>query len=307
MTILRLLDETWQEWRKDRAAQQSAALAFYALFSIAPLVLVATAVVSAVFGTDAAEERLARELQGLLTPQIADAVRVLVRNAANGRSPWAAGGLGILVSFYGAARGFFQLQSTLDHMWGVRALPGATWVELIRRNLLAFASVASCGSLLMVSLVATIVLHGMADSVTTWFDAPLFAVRLVEEASSFALVSVLLMVIYKTLPDVRIRWRDVVVGSLVSAGLFVIGKHAIAWYLRHVGSVSTFGAASAIVALMLYVQYTAQVLLFGAEFTFVFARWQGRPIVAGPGAERIRRSIERRANGTRDPDDIDPS
>lgn len=295
MAIVRLLRETWEEWRADRAAQQSAALAFYALFSVAPLVLVATAVVSAIFGTAAAEDRLARELQGLLTPQVADAVRVLVRNAASGRSPWAAGSLGILVSFYGAARGFFQLQSTLDHMWGVRALPGATWVELIRRNLLAFASVALCGSLLMVSLVATIVLHGMAERLTEQLGASLFVVRLTEEASSFVLVSMLLMVIYKTLPDVRIRWRDVTVGSLVSAGLFVIGKHAIALYLRHVGSVSTFGAASTLVAMMLYVQYIAQVLLFGAEFTFVWARAQGRPIIPGPGAERIRRSIERKS------------
>jgi membrane protein len=293
VVVWHLLRETFREWREDRASLQGAALAFYALFSFAPLALVATFVVGAVFGQDAAEERLAFELRALMTPEAAQAVQVLVRDAASSRSGWAASGLGVVFSLYGLARGFLHLQATLNQVWGVRAIRGPGLLEIVRRKLLAFASVALCGSLILVSVIANIAMHPFAVAATRELEGPLWIARRAEDLSSFVLVSVLLMVVYKTLPDVRIRWRDVLVGAGVSATLFVIGKHAIAWYLRNVGVSSSFGAASTLVAVLMYVQYIAQVLLFGAEFTFVYARWRGKPIEPGPNAARVVRTTVR--------------
>jgi membrane protein len=172
-------------------------------------------------------------------------------------------------------------------VFGVKAIRGPGLVEIVRRRAFAFASVGLCGVLMMSSLAATLVLHSWADRTTVGSEWDVFRAHALEEIGSFSIVASLLVVVYKTLPDVRLRIRDVLIGSGVSALLFVLGKHAIALWLRHVGTNSTFGAASAIVALLLYVDYVAQVLLLGAEFTFVLAKANGRQIEPGWGAARV--------------------
>lgn len=293
MRLWGLLRETVRRWRDDRATQQGAALSFYALFSIAPLLIVATAAMGIVFGTDRAERRLAVELRSLLTPEVAHTVEALVHDASTSRSGIAAGSFGLLISLYGASRGFLHLQATMNSVWEVRAIRGPGLLELVRRKLLTFASAAVCGLLLLVSLMATIVFHAATERATAHVAVHWVWLRISEELSTFVVVSVLLMIVYKTLPDAAIRWRDTLVGASVSATLFVLGKHAIAYYMRHAGLSSTFGAAGAIAAVLVYVQYMAQVLLFGAQFTFVFARSSGRPIVPKAGAARVVRTTVR--------------
>jgi membrane protein len=178
----------------------------------------------------------------------------------------------------------------MNSVWEVRAIRGPGLLELVRRKLLTFASAGLCGLLLLASVTATIVLHALAERATAHLTVHWVWLRVGEELSTFGFASLLLVIVYKTLPDASIRWRDVWVGAAVSAGLFVLGKHAIAYYLRHVGVSSTFGAAGAVAAVLIYVQAMAQVLLFGAEFTFVFARAQGRPILPKPGAARVVRT-----------------
>jgi membrane protein len=293
MTPAEIVQETWREWREDRAQLQAAALAFYALFSFAPVILLTTAVLSVFFGKEAAESRLAVELQWLFTPQVAAVIESLVQNASAARTGWAAGGLGLLVSLWGSTRGFLHLQATLNLVFGVKAIRGPGLLEIVRRRALAFASVGLCGSLMLVSLSATLILHSWADRAVAHTRWALFRAHALEEVGTFFIVSLLLTVVYKTLPDVRIRWRDVLVGAGVSALMFVLSKHAIALWLRHVGTHSTFGAASAIVALLLYVDYVAQVLLLGAEFTFVLAKANGRAIEPTAGAARVVRTVIR--------------
>lgn len=293
MTPAEIVKETWREWREDRAQLQAAALAFYALFSFAPIILLTTAVMSTVFGREAAESRLAVELEWLFTPQVARVVESLVQNASASHTGWAAGGLGIVVSLWGSMRGFLHLQGTLNLVFGVKAIRGPGLFEIVRRRMVAFASVGLCGTLMLVSLSATLVLHSWADRAVPGAGWEVFRAHAVQEIGSFFIVSVLLTVVYKTLPDARIRWRDVLLGAGVSALMFVLGKHAIALWLRHVGTESTFGAASAIVALLLYVDYVAQVLLLGAEFTFVLAKANGRPIEPTWGAARVVRTVIR--------------
>lgn len=287
MRLLQLLRETYREWRDDRATLQGAALAFYALFSVAPLLIVVTAILGLVFGQELAERKLSDEIVSLTTPEVARAVETLVKDAGKGRTGWAAGALGVLMSLYGVARGFIHLQGTLNQIWEVKAMEGPSLIEIVRHKLAAFTSVALCGLLLLVSTGLSIVLQTLARRAAKELSMGWWALRIGEELSTYSFVVLLLMVIYKTLPDVYIRWRDVLVGSAVAALLFVVGKFIISLYLRHVSVVSSFGAASALAALMIYFQYLAQVLLFGAEFTLVFARAQGRAIVPTSNAAHV--------------------
>ena len=291
MRLLWLIFETYREWREDRATLQGAALAFYALFSVAPLLIVATAVLGLIFGQDAAERKLTDELVALTTPEVARAVDALVKDAGRGRTGLAASALGLFMSLYGASRGFLHLQGTLNQIWGVKAIRGPGILEIVRRKLLAFASVALCGALLLVSTAISIALQVAARQAARELSLGWWVARIGEEISTYAFVALLLMVIYKTLPDVYIRWRDALVGSLVSALLFVAGKHIVSYYLRHISVASSFGAASALAALMIYFQYMAQVLLFGAEFTLVYARSNGRSIEPTEEAARVVRTV----------------
>lgn len=291
MVAWQLLRETYREWRDDRATLQGAALSFYALFAVAPLLVVATTVTGLVLGGDRAEALIADEVGKLLTPEITATVLTMVADSGQGKSGVVAGAAGLLASGWATTRGFFHLQATLNHLWGVRAVRDAGAVAIVRRKLLAFASVALCGLLLLASLVGTTALHVVASRAP--IDADQIVLRVAEELWTFLLASLLLAIVFRTLPDVRIAWSDVVLGAAVSAGLYVLGQHAVAFYLHHVGARSASGAASSLAALLLYVYYMAQVLLFGAKFTFVFARWRGHPIRPGLGAARVVRTTIR--------------
>jgi membrane protein len=293
VVLWQLLRQTFREWRDDRAAHHGAALAFYALFALAPLALVLSAVTARLFGEQAVEERLAVELAPLLTPEIARTAEALVASAATSRSGVAASTVGVVFSLYGGVRGFLELQATLNAVWGVRAVRGPGLLELVRRKALAFASVVLCGSLLVASIVATMLLHPVASAAARGIAWPYWMARRGEDVSSVLLAGLLLTVVFKTLPDVRIRWRAVLVGATVSAVLFVIGKHGIAYYLRHATTASAFGAAGTLVAVLTYVNWSAQAVLFGAKFTYVWARHRGEPLEPADGAARVIRTVVR--------------
>ncbi len=287
LVALKVLRDTWLGWQDDQASRQGAALAFYSLFAMAPLVLVATAVAGAVFGPEAAAQRLATQLRMLLTPDVADALSALVKDAYEG-SRFAAGTLGLLTSLYAGGRGFFHLQATLNHMWGVRVVRQGGIGPTVQRHLVAFASVALCGILLLASIVGSMVLAMMADY------APIprnwILLRLTQEATTLLFVWILLTVIYKTLPDAWIRWQDVAIGTALTAVLFLIGKEAVAIYVHQIGFRSSFGAAGALVVILVFSYYTAQVMLFGAELSYQIARHRGAPVKPRHGASRVVRT-----------------
>jgi membrane protein len=287
LVALKVLRDTWIGWQDDQAARHGAALAFYALFALAPLLLVATAVAGAVFGPESASERLNAQLRVLLTPEVAEALSGLVQNAYEG-SGFAAGTLGALTSLYAGGRGFFHLQATLNHMWGVRVVRQQGLGPTIQRHFVAFASVMLCGILLLASIVGTMIVGMMADL------APLprnwVMLRATQEITTFLLVWILLAVIYKTLPDAWIRWQDVAIGAAVTGVLFLIGKEAVALYVHEIGLRSSFGAAGALVIILVFSYYAAQVLLFGAELTYQIARHRGVPVKPRQGASRVVRT-----------------
>lgn len=291
MIVIRLLLQTLDEWQHDNAGRQGAALAFYGLFACAPLSLLATVLLGAVFGEQAARDELATELAALTTDEVARTVLRLVELSAAGGSDLTAGTLGVVTLLFGAFRGLLHLQSTLNLIWGVRANRQGSMLVVLHRHVLAFGSMLLTGALLVASIGASMVLRSIALHATGGLPRHWVWIRLSEQLGTGLLAMTLIAIVFKTLSDARLQWREALLGAAVSAGLLVLGKHMMAWYLREIGASSTFGAAGAVVGVLIYAYYMAQVVLFGAEFTFVFARHIGDPIQPGPNAVRVRRLV----------------
>jgi membrane protein len=262
-------------WVADRAPTMGAALAYYTLFSMAPLLLIAISVAGAVFGIEAARTEILDQLGALFGPLGAAAVGDLLDNVQrSGRTALGtAVGLGLLI--IGSTTVFAELQDSLDHIWRVdaRRRGGTVW-QWLRARLLSFGLVLGVGFLLIVSLAVSAALAAWGR----WW-APVFGNQHLLEAANhafgFALTTLLFAAIYKWMPRARIGWSDVVLGSMLTALLFTLGKAAIGWYIGSSGIAAGFGAASAIVALLIWVYGSAQVFLFGAEVTWIFAQRHG--------------------------------
>ena len=293
MNVIRLLYETLDEWQQDNASRQGAALAFYGLFACAPLVLFATIVLGALFGEQTARDELEAQLAVLTTHEVADTVLRLVELSARAPTDWTASAVGALTLLFGAFRGLLHLQATLNLIWGVRADRRGTFAHVVRRHLLALGSTLLTGVLLVSSIAVTMVLRSVANHAAGGLPRHWVLLRLSEDLGTGLLSMMLIAIVFKTLSDARLQWRDVLVGAAVSAGLLVLGKHGMAWYLRLIVQASAFGAAGAVVGVLIYAYYMAQVVLFGAEFTYVLARSLGDPIEPGPNAVRVRSLVER--------------
>jgi membrane protein len=263
-------------WSDDYAPSMGAALSYYTLFSIAPLLLIAVSVAGLVFGPDAARGEIFGQLKDLMGAEGAQAVERLLQNANQPREGVIGTITGVAVLLLGATTVFNELQNDLDRIWRVpeKAKPSGLW-NLLRTRLLSFSMVLGVAFLLMVSLVASAALAALGK----WW-APAFAgwqtlAHVVDLAVSFSLMTVVFAMIYKFMPSARIRWRDVWVGAAVTSALFAIGKFAIGLYLGRAGIGSAFGAAGSLVVVMVWVYYSAQIFLLGAEFTRVYAHAHG--------------------------------
>ncbi len=270
------------EWLRHRAASKGAALAFYTAFSMAPVLILVIAVAGFFYGTDAAEGRLLIELRGLLGSQGAEAVQLVLAGARNKHSgAWATVIAGALL-LVGATTVFAELKDSLDEIWDRPPAPGKTWWLFLRTRLLSFSLILVLAFLLMVSLVVSAALALLQSYVgAMWQDATLVLAWLAW-AFSFAAIALLFGVIYKLLPQVRLAWRDVTIGALGTAALFELGKWVIGLYIGNSGVASSFGAAGSMIALLLWVYYSAQIFFLGAEFARQYALQLGSLRVRAP-------------------------
>ena len=259
-------------WSDDYAPSMGAALAYYALFSLSPLLLIALVVAGWLFPAEVENGVIAGQLISLAGPAGAQALQGLLEAAREpGRGVFAAG-LGMVLLVIGATTVFGELQSALDRIWRVPAPPGTSnlW-RLVRSRLAAFAMIIATGALLLGWLAGGTLLaaRGAASGV------PPLALHAVEIGLGMVIATVLFALIYKIVPRARIAWRDVGTGALVTAALFSLGKFAIAWYIGRTGVTSAFGAAGSLAALLVWLYYSAQIFLLGAEFTWVYAHRTG--------------------------------
>lgn len=292
--LLNLLKQSFQEWQDDKVSQLAAALAYYTIFSLTPLLVLAIAIAGAVFGEEAARGEIVGQIQGLVGTSGAEAIETALKNADRPEISSIASLISIGVLLFGASGVFAQLQEALNAVWNVRAKPSLGIWGFIRKRLLSFSMVLAIGFLLLVSLVLSAALSAISHINFNLLPGVDFVWQLVNFALSFGLVTLLFALIYKYLPDVKIAWGDVWVGATITALLFSFGKYILGLYIGQGSFGSAYGAAGSLVIILAWVYYSAQILLFGAEFTQVFARHYGSQIVPDRYAEEL--PAKRRSN-----------
>ncbi|NVE01661.1 YihY/virulence factor BrkB family protein [Massilia sp. BJB1822] len=262
---------TLSEWFAHRASSKGAALAFYTLFSLAPILVLVISIAGLFYGKQAAQGELFAQLRGLLGDQGAAAIQLVLagaKNEAEGR--WAAAIAAALLLF-GATTVFAELKSSLDEIWQLPPLEEGSLWDALRTRLLSFGMVLVLGFLLTVSLVVSAALGLVEKFWNSHWQGAAIVLAWLNNAIGFAVIAAIFAVIYKMLPRIRLSWRDVLAGALGTALLFSIGKYAIGTYIGNSGVASSFGAAGSVIALLLWVYYSAQVFFLGAEFARQYA------------------------------------
>jgi membrane protein len=279
-----------QGWIDDGASSMGAALAFYSLLSLAPLLLVIVGVAGMFWGRSEAQTLIMDQVSGLVGERAAAGIELVLQNtgqtAVDGVIPAL---IGFATALFGAATVFNELQSDLDRVWRYHGRKAGGLIGALHTRMLAFGMVLAVGFLLVVSLVASAAISALSNE---WLAGSQFAVRGLEFAVSFLVMTGLFAMIYKVLPRARIAWRDVWVGAAVTSVLFWVGKYLIGLYIGRASVANAFGAAGTIVVLIVWVYYSAQIFFIGAEFTREFALRHG----SRQGSVQGRRRTEEAAN-----------
>jgi membrane protein len=288
-----LLKEIFSEWSEDKAARLAAALAYYITFSLAPLLLIVIAIVGLLFGQEAVQGRVVEQIQGLVGPDGAQLVQTMLQSTRQSGSNIVATLIGIVTLLLGATGVFVQLQDALNTIWEVAPKPGRGVLGMVKDRLLSFTMLLGIGFLLLVSLAVSAGLAALSSFLGDLLPGLFEVAKVLDFVISLGVITLLFAMIYKFLPDVKIRWGDVWVGAAVTSLLFTVGKFLIGLYLGYSSAASVYGAAGSLAVLLIWIYYTAQIVLLGAEFTQVYAKRYGSRIV--PGADAVFTSDEMRA------------
>lgn len=279
-------------WLERNAFSYAGSLAFYTLFSLAPTIIIAVTVIGVVMGEEAAQGQIVAQLQGTLGVDAAVAIQDAVAQSRIEESGILPTLLGVGALVIGATTVFAQMQFSLNTIWGVTAKPTSNSVFLfIKNRLLSLTVVLSIGFILLVSLVLGVVLRGMLQAADNLVPYASLLTTSIESLVSLGVVTLLFATIFKVLPDVVLRWQDVLIGALVTAVLFTIGRSVIAIYLAYTATASTYGAAGSVVMILLWVYYSSLILLFGAAFTRSLLLRRGHPLIPRNSAVIVKREF----------------
>lgn len=273
-----LLKDTAVQWQEDEAARLAASLALYTLLSIAPLLILCITIAGMVLGDEAARGQISTEIGSLVGPQAGAAIEALVANAQQPSATAIGSIVGIAVLLFGASGVFGELQAALNKIWNVKPKPGRGIKGVLRDRFFSFSMVMGVAFLLLVSLVVS----ASVSLLTTRFEGLIpwpFLWQALSLLVAFGVTTSLFALMFKIVPDAKTVWKDAWIGALVTAFLFTAGKGLLAWYVGRSATVSPFGAAGSLVALIVWVYYSAQILFMGAEFTQVYATRYGSSIV----------------------------
>lgn len=287
-SIWQFLKTTINEWVEAEPFQLAAALSYYTLFSLAPLLLIAIGVAGLVFGREAAQNQIVETLQGMIGQDSAKAVQEMIQ--ASSEKP-KTGMLSTIIGFvallFGAGGVVGQLQTSLNKMWEVTPKPGQGIWGFLRQRFFSFAMVLAIGFLLLVSLVVTAVLSSFTAMLGSLLGNATFVAHAIDILISFGFVTLLFALIYKYVPDVEIQWRDVWVGAALTSILFTVGKYLIGLYIGTSGVGSTFGAAGSLITILVWVYYSSLIFFLGAEFTRVYATQYGSGVAPAENAQSM--------------------
>ena len=282
--VYKLLKATFDDWMEDKALRLSAALAYYSIFSIAPLLVIAISIAGLVLGDAAVRGQLDVQLREYVGPQAAASVQAMVQSAAKPAQGWTGAIVGVVTLLVGAAGVFGQLKDALNTVWEVKSKGVSGVWGFIREHLWNFGMVLVIGFLLLTSLLLTTALTSFNQYFESVSAVPPFVGGLLAFAVSFGVVTTLFAFIFKVLPDAQIKWGHVWVGAIVTALLFELGKFGLSYYLGRASTASSFGAAGSVVLILLWVYYASCILLFGAEFTQIYARERDEEVPPAVGA-----------------------
>jgi membrane protein len=282
--LWRLLTAAASKWSEDKAPRLGAALAYYTVFSLAPLLVIIIGIAGLVFSQKAAEGAIVEQISGLVGEQSAAAIQAMLAKAHTPSSGALATIVGIATLLLGASGLFGQLQDALNTIWGVEPKPGRGVLGMLKDRFLSFVAILGTAFLLLVSLVLSALLAAAGRAFNALLPAPETVLHIANFLLSFGVIMALFAMMFKVLPDVKIAWRDVWLGAGVTSLLFTVGKYALALYLGKSDMGSAYGAAGSLVIILVWVYYSAQILLFGAEFTAVYANEYGSRIVPAENA-----------------------
>jgi membrane protein len=265
-------------WWNDNVPRLGASLAYYTLFALSPTLVIAISLAGLAFGAEAVRGEIVGQIQGLMGRQGAEAVQAMLEGASKPSSSILATVIGSVTAFLGATGAFIELQTALNAIWRVKPRPGTSIKEFLLQRLISFGLVLGVGFILLVSLLVNAALAGLSRYLGNLFPTLTALWEAANVLVSLGVATLLFAMIYKVLPDVRLGWRDVWVGALVTAGFFSVGKQLIGLYLGTSSVASSYGAAGSVVVLLIWVYYSAQIVLLGAEFTrYYVERFRGAP------------------------------
>lgn len=288
-----LLRQTVTEWLEDGALRLSAALAYYSMFSIAPLLIIVISIAGLFFGDEAVRGQLDEQLRSYVGEQAAAGIQGMVQGAAKPTQGWISAVIGFVALIFGASGVFGQLKDALNTIWEVKMTDSGGVKRFVWQHLLSFGMVLVIGFLLLTSLMLTAAIAALNTFLNSFLGIPAEVWAFVTMIVSMALVMVLFAIMFKVLPDAKIQWRHVWVGAAATAILFEIGKFALGFYLGRESTASSYGAAGSVILVLLWVYYASCILLFGAEFTQVYANSSGRFVEAAYNAVPV--TVEARA------------
>ena len=276
---LGVLAAAGQNWLASQAFIYAAALAFFTVFSIAPILVVVVTLVGLVIGESAVEGRLFEQLEGTLGPEAAEMVQTAVINSQVDQSGIWPALIGIAATIIGATTVFAQMQRSLNQIWDVVPRPtrNSLWV-FVKSRVLSMTIILAIGFTLLVSLVLSVALRGVMAFAEGWLPVPGWAMVGMELILSLFVVTLLFAAMFKILPDVLLSWRDVLLGAFITAVLFTVGRSLISIYLAYTATASTYGAAGSLALLLVWVNYSSMILLFGAAFTRAHLEGRGLPV-----------------------------
>lgn len=286
--ILKIAGKGWSE---DNVSRLAAAIAYYTIFSLSPLLLICIAIAGSVFGEEAARGQLVGQMRSLVGDQGARVIEDAVQSASAPDVRSIASIISIAVLLFGASGVFAQLQDALNTIWNVEARPGASIFSLIRQRLLSFSAVLGVGFLLIVSLVVSAALTAAGSYFANVIPGHEAVWGALNALVSFTIITLLFALLFKFMPDVEVRWRDVWFGAILTSVLFVVGKTLLGVYLGRGSFGSAYGAAGSLVVLLAWIYYSAQIFLFGAELTQAYAEVHREPVKPAPHAVRVRKQV----------------
>jgi membrane protein len=279
-----LLKDTFSQWTDDRAPRLGAALAYYTVFSLVPLLVIIIALIGLVFGQEAAQSYIMQQLAALLGEQSTEAIQDMIHRASQPKTGIVAGVAAFITLMVGASGLFAELQDSLNTIWGMSRKKGLGIWGLLKDRFVSLLAVLGTGFLLLVSLIVSAGLSAFGKWFAGWLPVSELILQGLNMMVSVVVITCLFAMMFKILPDAKVAWRDVWIGAFLTAVLFTLGKSAIGLYLGKSDIGSSYGAAASLVILLIWVYYSAQIFLLGAEFTQVYANTYGSQIVPREGA-----------------------